>query len=549
MRALRQHEYEAKFQVTPTQHPALFAQPIALNGYTQQPQATLLLRDSYFDSATYTLLRQGIVLRVRRKGDRHEAGIKSINGEQRGVIQRRIDLAAPLPADIDPNDATTWSGPILDILAPYGVKLNELRLLFVLQQRRQKALVGVAESGTAIAEWSLDEVGIVAQEDVGDRADGEPPLAASFHELEIELLPPSAEGDATVDQAFAMLVSDVQKHFKLKPSFTSKFVRGLESTIAHAHGNQRAIISTQTLEEAGRLLLHQQLLQIMLNEHGIRNTNRAKYVHDMRVAIRRARAAIRFTEGAFDPDTLDQQVRCLRRLGRSLGAVRDLDVTMANLRAFARTQPAAARSGLRLLRDELKKRRDLAKRDLLSLLDSKKHRRFVTGLVEFCTTPSKRDGRAQISDYEVIPVQVRHTAPSMITAAFEAVRAYETRILGSEVPPLETFHALRIRAKYLRYLLEFTQHLLGEEAEALVEQLRDLQENLGYLNDAHVERERLRAWLVDLPPQTPLREAMETRLTEIETRLDELVHSTPTPFAALISQPTRVRLATALAHL
>ena len=54
-------------------------------------------------------------------------------------------------------------------------------------------------------------------------------------------------------------------------------------------------------------------------------------------------------------------------------------------------------------------------------------------------------------------------------------------------------HRLRIDCKKLRYLVQFFRHLYpSEEIAAMIQALKQLQDNLGEVNDLAVQRERLR---------------------------------------------------------
>lgn len=579
MPAIDHQEREAKFQVAPNQHPVLFAQPISLDGYTIQAVGILNQTDVYMDTPAFDLLRHGLALRVRRHGAVIEVGIKSIEAARRGAVQSRLDVAFPLPPSAVPLDATTWPRTIKAHIAPIARKMKSLRPLVAVHQTRQKSHLqpntdtpstdtpSEKASGNSNsrwrAEWSLDEVWFDAtfDETVFDEAESALPhkqLSAHFHELEIELLSPDpvaedaqATNATSREEGFDSCIDFVQKHFALTPVFTSKFVRGLENIIAQAHGNyhsdQAKLTPTMTLAAGGRLLLHQQLLQIILNEHGVRTSKDPEYVHQMRVAIRRARAAMRLCQGAFAEKELAPHRKGLKRLGRALGAVRDLDVALANLRTFTRTQPESHHSGLKLLRKALKSRRRHAQAKLFAYLNSKPHRHFIEKFAAFCATPGKVQDEPQASNAAVIPAQIRHTLPIIIVAAYSAVRAYEVAITEQENPPLEAFHNLRIQTKYLRYLIEFTQHLLGEEGATLAAQLRALQEHLGDLNDAHVEQERLHMWQAQLHDNNELGAAIESRLTQLRAHIHEL--ATTVPFEVFVSTHTRATVAAAIAHL
>ena len=571
-----QREHEAKFQIELEQHALLLAQNVTLKGYAFQPTTIRAQTDIYMDTPAYDLLRYGLALRVRHDVNGAEVGIKGISAEQNGAIQARLDVAFALPADATPLDASTWPRTVEAQLATTSAKLKELCPLLVIRQTRHKSNLHPDNSGPPQAdanmaartewnaEWSADRVWIDTEFDnnqsVSARDEDNRP---HFYELEIEFIAPKAangaepasEADTQEDAglaarneaAFAALVDHVQTEFALTPIYTSKYVRGLERIIAQAHDNADALTATMTLAEGGRLLLHQQLLQIMLNEHGVRAGKDADYVHEMRVAIRRARAAMHLCQSAISADELAPHLKRLKRLGRVLGEVRDLDVALANLRTFARTQPESQRSGIKRLRGELKKRHRHARSKLMALLNSQKHRKFIKEFAHFCTTPNQASSQQASRAHEIIPTQVRHTIPSIILAAFSAVRAYEVAFTGPQLPPLETFHALRIQTKYLRYLVEFTRHLMGDEGTTLAAQLRALQEHLGELNDAHVDAERLRRWERELADEHELVAAIESRRTLLTARMQEL--TTSVPLDSFVSPHNRAILAQAIAHI
>jgi CHAD domain-containing protein len=473
--------------------------------------------------------------------------------------------------DVKPKDVTSKK-----------VKPKKLQPVVVVHQIRAKSHVqptASGENGTWAAEWSQDVVWIGRGRDGpasnGPNAKGtagaitaanglDGALPPHFHELEVELLQAGGQvgalhGDVEQTEAdaesaaFDQFVTSVQAQFDLRTIVDSKFMRGLVQTVAQAHGSVDRIAPTMSLAEAGRLLLHQQLLQILLNEHGVRMGIKAGYVHDMRVAIRRARAAMHLCDTQYAPETIKPLGKGLKRLGRALGAVRDLDVALANMRVFARRQPAGARPEFQRLRAELKARRSHAHTQLLTLLDSKQHGKFIEEFAHFCATQNADD--ASSKHHKVARSQVRHTVPSLIWAAFEAVRAYEVALEQDIAPPLETLHALRIETKYLRYLIEFTQHLLGRDGELLAKQLRALQEHLGALNDAHVEDQRLLGWDVHIgdadiggepiAADRALHSAIASRRAELDARMARLRRKVP--FASFVAPRNRRRLARALA--
>jgi CHAD domain-containing protein len=83
-------------------------------------------------------------------------------------------------------------------------------------------------------------------------------------------------------------------------------------------------------------------------------------------------------------------------------------------------------------------------------------------------------------------------APVLIYTRLVAVRAYAAVLPSATV---ELLHALRIECKKLRYTVEFFREVLGHEAKAVIDDLKDLQDHLGDLNDAQVATHTLNDFL------------------------------------------------------
>ena len=71
------------------------------------------------------------------------------------------------------------------------------------------------------------------------------------------------------------------------------------------------------------------------------------------------------------------------------------------------------------------------------------------------------------------------------------------------MPRPEDLHALRIRAKRLRYLLEFLQELTGKPGRLLVKRLTELQDLLGSYHDAVVAADFVRTYVESAGAQLP----------------------------------------------
>lgn len=535
-----QLEREAKFRL---RAPATFgelADLTHLDGYVLSAPIQREQTDTYLDTPAFDLLRAGYVVRVRQLKDERRLGLKSLLAQVDGPIQTRTDVEWAVDDAVDPHDADHWPAEMLHAL-PAHIILEHLQTIAVIRQVRQKRTVALpTATAFPIAEWSLDDVHVHSPEI------DTPPLMG-FQELEVEFLQDSDPAISEEERVatFTQLVSRVQGLAGLSALTSSKLERALPALVAGAHGVEATLSAEMDLAEACRLILHEQLVCLLLAEHGVRDGRDPEYVHEARVAIRRARAALRLLGAPLRPRVVSRHGRRLRKLGRVLGSVRDLDVALDNLRRFRKGLPKAERKALRTLRAALEAQRHQARGHLLEHLDSADHRKFIVEFAEFCATPGAGVRRTDRTTPEILPFQVRHTMPSIILNCFEQVRAYEV-VVAEEVapPPIETLHALRIQAKYLRYSLEFARPLLDEAGQSLIDQLKELQDHLGNLNDAHVEQERLHAW----SEESPDHDAIRLRATAVDQTIADLSAGVPALLARFVAPENRARLGAALAQ-
>lgn len=247
---------------------------------------------------------------------------------------------------------------------------------------------------------------------------------------------------------------------------------------------------TDSLAEAGRKVLGFYFAQMLRHEPGTRAGEDIEALHDMRVATRRMRAALRVFGPAFTRKTLKRLRKGLKATGMALGPVRDLDVSLAKLQAYQQSLPEQEQPGLAILFDAWQAQRDKARQDMLAYLDSGTHAEFTQFMFEFVGT--KTMGARPIPGGLPIPYQLRHVVPGLVYDRYEAVHAYEVVLDNAS---LETLHQLRISFKELRYILEYFREILGEEREAVINQVKIIQDHLGELNDAHVASAILRNFL------------------------------------------------------
>jgi CHAD domain-containing protein len=312
------------------------------------------------------------------------------------------------------------------------------------------------------------------------------------------------------------------------------------------------LLPNDPMSEAGRKTLWFHFLRMLKHEPGTRLGEDIEELHDMRVATRRMRAAIRVFGDFFEPEVIRSINKEIRRVTRALGPVRDLDVFEEKAMRYLQDLPEGARNGLNPLLETWRAQRAKTRADMLSFLDSERYERFKREYAEFLQTEGA--GARPVPDGRPVPYQVRHVAPRLIYTRYEEVRAYETVLDDAQI---ETLHALRIDCKYLRYTLEFLEEVLGPEGKAVIDEVKAMQDHLGDLNDAEVAIGMLSEFLAgwdaaqsDVPlTQRRSGEGIVTYLASRHAEKHRLVVTFPDAWDRLNREEVRRWLALAIAAL
>ena len=262
----------------------------------------------------------------------------------------------------------------------------------------------------------------------------------------------------------------------------------------------------------------------------IRDTD-TEFLHDMRVAVRRTRSALKLAGDALPGGMAARFAPEFKWLGDLTTPVRDLDVYLTGFGAMAAELTAAAPGDLEPFRAHLAARRVIERR------------RLVRGLRSARFTRLMADWRAALED---AAGQRGRRGPDIGSLAADRIARAYRRVakLGSAItaagaggaagggPPAEHLHALRKRCKELRYLLEFFSPLYDRAAYGrAVRDLRGLQDCLGDFQDSEVQRDALRAFAAQMvagaaapgagPPEPGELAATLLAMGELTARLHE----------------------------
>ena len=243
------------------------------------------------------------------------------------------------------------------------------------------------------------------------------------------------------------------------------------------------VLPSDTMTEAAVKTLKFHLAKMLEHEEGTRLGEDPEELHDMRVSTRRMRMALRVFADYLDPDVLRPVLRGLRRTGRTLGAVRDLDVFNEKTQVYLDGLPGERAGDLDGLLDAWKLERDKQREHLVTYLDGKRYRRFVERTTELLDGPVEALAPRNIVTPR--PQRVAQVLPGVLYKDMAVVWAFEGQLGGLETP-LPRFHLLRKACKGLRYTLEFFEDVLGPGARPLIKRVKGLQDHLGDLQDAVV---------------------------------------------------------------
>lgn len=216
-------------------------------------------------------------------------------------------------------------------------------------------------------------------------------------------------------------------------------------------------------------------------------------VHQLRVATRRLRAALRFFGATLPAPAVAHAEADLAWMAGVIGAVRDLDVLALTVTRRARRVEPALRDALGSIQDAIRNHRAASQRALAGALDTPRRRTLLTRLDGIAGGPT-RAGRG---------VALGEIAPTLLAPLLRGVRDAGRRIDAKPTP--ERLHRLRVRAKRLRYALETLRGLGSKRLAPALAELATLQELLGEHQDTATAIEWLRAHAPeDAPPATLL---------------------------------------------
>jgi inorganic triphosphatase YgiF len=440
-------EVELKLELDPVRS----ARPQARRGVGRLPglksgDRPRHLVSAIFDTADHALQKSGLVLRIRRDGERR---IQTLKAERPGGgTLDRIEWECEVAGDA-PDLAAIPDEDLREEVASAGA------LAPVLETEFDRTLWRVRRDGSDM-ELSLDEGTI--------RAGGR---SVPISEIEIEL---KSGMPAALFEVAREIVGSVPARLGLR----SKSERGysLLNPPRSAKAEPFRVHRRMNVAVAFQVVVRTCLRQYYLNEPGIFSRD-ADALHRSRVAIRRLRSCLKLHKALIADEEGERLKRGLRDLSQELGDARNLDVYLGRIEGEGED---AGRLRARITSD-----REAAYDRLAARLRAKRNRLLLLDLVAYVETGEwlRDPGRRKLRE-----TPVRRFAAKTLKKGWRRLRR-DGRRLEERTP--EERHEVRIEGKVLRYASEFFAGAFPKKTkgrrEALLDALSDLQAHLGDLND------------------------------------------------------------------
>jgi triphosphatase len=206
-------------------------------------------------------------------------------------------------------------------------------------------------------------------------------------------------------------------------------------------------------------------------------------VHQMRVAVRRARSALSIFRAAVPAGALDAVGDHLKELGGRLGPTRDWDV-FAEETAPAIRQAVPNDERLDRMIAAASRRRRGCQKALAAYLGSPAFRMMGIELAWFVAARFWQARAIVSGEEETAPPALVDFAGSVLQHRWMKLVSSGKRIEELDAPSL---HAVRLRAKRARYAAEMFSTLHpGKAPDRFIRRLSVLQQRLGVLNDGAV---------------------------------------------------------------
>src|SRR3954447_5062496 len=416
----------------------------------------------YWDTSDLRLAREGITLRHRSgEGSGDDWHLKlPVNGATvpDASTGARDELHADGPDSCVPEQ-------LRDLVEVY-LRSAVLGPVATLQTTRT-AYTLLGPEGNPLAELTDDLVSVL---NLGH-------VAGRFREIEVE---DKGGGVGVLEDVATVL----RAHGAVGGEFVPKVVRALgpRAPAAAAPPPPAPVTADDPARAALQSVLRRYVRLFMANDQAVRR-ELDDGVHQMRVAARRLRSALKTFRPLVDADWADSLRDELKWVADSLGGARDAEVLLSRLMADLDSLPPRLVIGPVRSRIEQTVGGELASATATAgaTLRSERYVALVDRLVVGAWDPMT-SALAESATGEVLP--------DLIASAWNRLAKGAARIRRPESPDSE-WHRTRIAAKQARYAAEAVAPIFGKPAKTLGRQAEEVQDLLGEHQDAVVAADTL----------------------------------------------------------
>jgi triphosphatase len=467
-----EQEFELKLAMSPEHVERLKRHPI-LRDHKQRGGSTTRQVSVYYDTPGFELLRKAVALRVRKIGAERIQTIKraATNGKSRFARrewERRIEGDSPDLSHLEDRE-------LKRLIAPHNAR-GDLKPVFVTEVTRQTWPLRL---GASRIECALD---------IGEiKSDGR---SEPVCEVELELKSGAPAG-------LFELARRLNKTVPLRLDPTSKAERGYHLAANAPPGPKKGepvhLDPDMSVRDAFAQIARTCITHILANVGCAHDGKDPEGVHQLRVGIRRLRAAFSVFGQAIAEGDRAALGGELRWLQRELGPAREWDVFLSSSLAAVFKRFGTNR-GLERLRETAEAARRRAYQRSRAALHNRRYTDLLLrleawldgGLDENGAAPSVASGRAaeESAHLEVLDQPILEFSAGILRN-----RHVKVAKLGDKLRKLDErqLHELRIRVKKLRYATEFFRDLYTDKtAKRYVTELKSIQDALGHANDALV---------------------------------------------------------------
>lgn len=416
---------------------------------------------TYFDTPRLSLLRWGITLRTRQGGGDDGWHMK-VPAEPSGTGSTRDEIRVDSAAASIPSELASLVSPL--------TRRQELQPMAVVRTQRRPFVICDA-SGLELIEVVDDFVDVDSQADAAS--------ASSFHEVEVELLV-----DTKPSRKVAAVISRSLIDAGARPSSISKAAQALGSAAGDPPDVPALPFpdSTAPAIDALQAIFSSYVRDLLMADVGVRR-ELPDAVHQMRVACRRLRSALKTFRPLLDDDSVTYLRDELQWLASELGEVRDTEVQRVRLCKLSDDADTTS-----FIAETLDARLRAATSSALAALRTDRHDYLIEDLILLVSEPPVTAAAFDPASQQL---------PACVAQPWKRLKKSVGK--ASVDGPAEKWHDVRIRAKQARYAAEAAAPVLGDTFTRLGKSLAKATDILGNRQDAHVASLVLR----DLAQQAP----------------------------------------------